>query len=72
MLHEAADHLNPGGILVVEVGNSQEALEELLPTVPFVWLDFERGGHGIFLLGAEQLAQHHERFGAVRRHIHNA
>jgi ribosomal protein L3 glutamine methyltransferase len=66
ILHEAADHIKPGGILVVEVGNSQEALEELLPEVPFVWLDFERGGHGIFLLTAEQVHEYHELFRLVR------
>lgn len=66
ILHEAADHIKPGGILVVEVGNSQGALEELLPEVPFVWLDFERGGHGIFLLIAEQVHEYHELFRLVR------
>lgn len=66
ILHEAADYIKPGGILVVEVGNSQGALEELLPEVPFVWLDFERGGHGIFLLTAEQVHEYHELFRLVR------
>ena len=65
ILYEAADHLKPGGILVVEVGNSQEALEELLPELPFVWLDFERGGHGIFLLNADQIHEYHELFRRV-------
>jgi len=66
ILYKAADHIKPGGILVVEVGNSQEALEELLPEVPFVWLDFERGGHGIFLLTAGQIHEYHELFRLVR------
>lgn len=56
MLRDAADHLNPGGVMIVEVGNSAEALTELLPQVPFTWLEFEFGGHGVFLLDAEQLA----------------
>lgn len=62
MLRDSLEHLNPGGILVTEVGNSERALSELLPEVPFVWLDFERGGHGVFLLTAEQLGEYHERF----------
>ena len=55
MLRQAREHLTDQGILVVEVGNSQHALQEAYPHVPFYWLDFERGGTGIFLLTAEQL-----------------
>lgn len=55
MLQQARKYLTDQGILVVEVGNSQQALQEAYPHVPFVWLDFERGGSGIFLLTAEQL-----------------
>jgi ribosomal protein L3 glutamine methyltransferase len=57
MLEQAPAHLNPGGVLIVEVGNSAEALVELLPGVPFTWLEFEYGGHGVFLLMADQLEQ---------------
>lgn len=62
ILREAARHLTPDGILIVEVGNSWVALEEAYPHVPFTWLDFERGGHGVFLLTRAQLDEHAAEF----------
>ena len=51
-------YLTPDGLLVVEVGNSQLAVEEAWPDAPFTWLDFEKGGHGVFLITAGQLRSH--------------
>jgi len=48
-------YLKQQGILVVEVGESAQRLIELLPRVPFLWLEFHQGGDGIFLLEHDQL-----------------
>lgn len=55
ILRQARRHLRPGGLLIVEVGNTQGAVRRAFGRVPFVWLQFERGGGGVFLLTREQL-----------------
>lgn len=55
ILFEANDHLNENGALIVEVGNSQEALTQQFPNIPFIWLEFEFGGEGVFLLHKQDL-----------------
>lgn len=62
MLAEAGDHLTERGSLVVEVGNSQVHVAELYPEVDFTWLEFDHGGHGVFLLSASQCRQHQDLF----------
>lgn len=62
ILCQAPKHLSRDGVLVVEVGNSEEALVNRFPEVPFVWLDFERGGHGVFLLQAQTLNEYQDLF----------
>lgn len=62
ILREASDYLADHGLLVVEVGNSGEALEQAYPDVPFTWLEFERGGVGVFVLSAEELRAHRGLF----------
>ncbi len=57
IMAEAGQHLNPDGMLIVEVGNSADALVEAFPYLPFTWLEFEHGGHGVFMLHREYLCQ---------------
>jgi ribosomal protein L3 glutamine methyltransferase len=67
ILAHARAHLNPGGALVAEVGNSHVALAERFPDVPFVWLTSASGDESVFLLSAEDLGQHAARFAAALR-----
>jgi len=59
ILAGAVRHLEPGGLLVVEVGDSERAVQRAWPRVPFTWLGFERGGGGVFLLTEGQLRRCH-------------
>jgi len=70
ILRDARQHLADNGILVVEVGHYRDILADLLPEVPFMWLDFEYGGEGVFLLDAGQLDACQESFNqAARRRV---
>lgn len=64
ILREAPQHLNPNGLLIVEVGNSQQHVEQTWPEVPFTWLAFEHGEDGVFLLTRDQLLEYADHFKA--------
>ena len=55
ILAAAKAHLNPGGLLVVEIGHNRDALEAAYPALPFTWLDTESGDPFVFMLRREDL-----------------
>jgi ribosomal protein L3 glutamine methyltransferase len=55
ILAAAHRHLRRDGILVVEVGNTEDALLRTFPRLPFVWPEISMGGGGVFLLQARDL-----------------
>ncbi|ADT86391.1 50S ribosomal protein L3 N(5)-glutamine methyltransferase [Vibrio sp. Vb2880] len=57
IMANAPNYLTDNGILVCEVGNSMVHLMDQYPHIPFTWLEFENGGHGVFLLTREQLVE---------------
>lgn len=54
ILPNAAQYLSPEGILVLEVGQSASALQQLYPQHTFMWLEFERGGEGVCILNYDE------------------
>ena len=59
---EADEHLTEDGVLIVEVGNSQYALMNMCPDIPFTWLSFSEGGDGVFLLTYKELVKYKNNF----------
>ncbi len=55
ILAEAKRHLNPGGLLVVEIGHNRKALERAYPALPFAWPAFAQGDGFVFVLRREAL-----------------
>lgn len=57
LLTQAAEYLNDGGVLVVEIGHNRDALHEAYPDLPFVWLDTSGGDQFVFMLTKEDLVE---------------
>ena len=58
ILRAAPEHLEPDGILVVEIGHNRAALDAAYPNLPFIWLDTASGADFVFLLTRSDLAGH--------------
>lgn len=55
ILREAPKHLNPGGLLAVEIGHNREALEAAFPHIEFIWPELEGGEGTLFLVRREDI-----------------
>ena len=67
ILADAPEHLSEEGVLIVEVGESERALVELLPQVPFNWVEFNVGQMGVFVIGRADLVAHADAIRAAGR-----
>ncbi len=63
ILLQASNYLTENGIIIIEVGNSDEAVVEKWPDIAFTWLEFEQGGHGLFMLDAIQCEEFNTKYG---------
>lgn len=55
ILKQAAAHLTPHGILIVEIGHNRDVLEAAYPDLPFTWLEVSAGDQFVFLLHRNDL-----------------
>jgi ribosomal protein L3 glutamine methyltransferase len=55
VMSDAARHLKPDGMLVVEVGDGRAMVEQLYPKVPMNWLTTSAGDDMVFLVRGENL-----------------
>ena len=68
ILYRASDYLTRDGLLVCEVGDSEWALRQAYPEIQFDWLNFAKGGSGIFAITQEELLEYRDEFA---RHLTN-
>lgn len=62
ILSEATKYLTREGVIVIEVGHSDEALQQRFPDIPFVWLEQQHGGQGLFMFARKELLKYEDQF----------
>jgi ribosomal protein L3 glutamine methyltransferase len=65
LLQQALTRLTEQGVLIVEVGYSQPQFEQVYPHLPVTWLEFDRGGQGVFMINRADLLAHRDLIEAV-------
>ena len=58
ILRDAVPHLAEHGLMIVEIGEAQRALQKLLPTLPLNWIEFAVGQMGVFVIEASDLRKY--------------
>lgn len=61
ILRDAPEHLSEDGLLICEVGDSEQHVNALLPELDLAWIEFKVGQMGIFAVEASELRRHHAR-----------
>jgi ribosomal protein L3 glutamine methyltransferase len=61
----AGEYLSENGVIFIEVGNSQAAMESKYDFLPIAWIDFEFGGAGVCCIQAVDLKQHQAAIEAI-------
>lgn len=62
ILYQAPDYLTRDGLLVCEVGDSEWALRQAYPDIQFDWIEFAKGGNGVFAMDYDELMENREYF----------
>ena len=65
ILARAGEFLSEHGVIFIELGNSQAALENKYDFLPMTWIEFEFGGGGVCAIQAQDLKQQHTAITAV-------
>ena len=55
LMRQAAQTLNPGGWLIVEIGHNKNVMTATYPNLPLVWLDTDGGSDFVFLIDQASL-----------------
>jgi ribosomal protein L3 glutamine methyltransferase len=65
ILARAGEFLSEHGVIFIELGNSQAALEAKYDFLPMTWIEFEFGGGGVCAIQAQDLQQQHTAITAI-------